>query len=671
MTSKLDYLQKYLAEPGRSRATKAKSKRPAEPSTVHIRDVSDIMPAPKEKKRRLTHRDASQHVSSGEDVVVVDEEELKEVAAKSAMETSGVRWRIQQHRPDALRANERVKGESGSDSDLSPVRKDGHRDEKHDGRANAARSERQDSDTDLSPPRRRATAVAGAVRHQRSETDLSPPRGRVRVPPKVSVRHGSDADVSPPRARGAAVKSVPLGRRDDADSDLSPPRTRGAAAKSKPLGRQNGADSDLSPPRTQGAAAKSVPLGRRDDADSDLSPPRSRPKPAVGHHATAVGVREGHAGQGARLDSDSDLSPRRKSQSRADSGAEVSSRLPKNGDTRFAMRTESTRATPKQRPRLDAGQFSRRAEARKLTPDNPEIGTNLRKSGARKATGDSDADLSPPRRKSEAPRSMGGRHDSDSDLSPPQRKPEAGRARHDSDEDHSPPRRNDEPLKLMGGRHDSDADLSPRRSLDTPDVGERMTSGHRAGLVDGRSLKKDAAELRVKRLAALESAPDAATGRNAETVYRNKAGQKIGREEWVSEQQKKRKKRPSDYPEQELEWGGGLKQTANREEEQEELSRIAAQPFARFEPDEKYMEELKNKQDWNDPMRQSVAAEEKQAVSKPKCPFAPWPNRFNIAPGYRWDGKVRGNGYEHRWLDKKNHREFKKKEAYIYENLED
>uniref|UniRef100_A0A7S1AQE3 Pre-mRNA-splicing factor CWC26 n=1 Tax=Noctiluca scintillans TaxID=2966 RepID=A0A7S1AQE3_NOCSC len=223
----------------------------------------------------------------------------------------------------------------------------------------------------------------------------------------------------------------------------------------------------------------------------------------------------------------------------------------------------------------------------------------------------------------------------------------------------------------MGGRHDSDADLSPRRSLDTPDVGERMTSGHRAGLVDGRSLKKDAAELRVKRLAALESAPDAATGRNAETVYRNKAGQKIGREEWVSEQQKKRKKRPSDYPEQELEWGGGLKQTANREEEQEELSRIAAQPFARFEPDEKYMEELKNKQDWNDPMRQSVAAEEKQAVSKPKCPFAPWPNRFNIAPGYRWDGKVRGNGYEHRWLDKKNHREFKKKEAYIYENLED
>ena len=43
---------------------------------------------------------------------------------------------------------------------------------------------------------------------------------------------------------------------------------------------------------------------------------------------------------------------------------------------------------------------------------------------------------------------------------------------------------------------------------------------------------------------------------------------------------------------QELEWGGGLKQRDNSEAEKEELSRIAAQPFARFEPDEAYMKEL-------------------------------------------------------------------------------
>ena len=39
--------------------------------------------------------------------------------------------------------------------------------------------------------------------------------------------------------------------------------------------------------------------------------------------------------------------------------------------------------------------------------------------------------------------------------------------------------------------------------------------------------------------------------KNAQTVYRNRDGRRIDREEWVELQQKKRKKRASDYPEQE------------------------------------------------------------------------------------------------------------------------
>mmetsp|Transcript_98345 Transcript_98345/g.278112 ORF Transcript_98345/g.278112 Transcript_98345/m.278112 type:complete len:314 (+) Transcript_98345:76-1017(+) len=283
----------------------------------------------------------------------------------------------------------------------------------------------------------------------------------------------------------------------------------------------------------------------------------------------------------------------------------------------------------------------------------------------RKSRGDSDADMSPPRRAGAATTKR--RHDSDADLSPP-RKSGAGARR--------------------GQRHDSDADLSPARangaSRETGDEEQRMTSGLRAGLVAGDILKSEAAEVREKRKAAIAAASDADTGRNAETVYRSRGdGSLISREAWAEEQTKKRKKRLSEYPEQELEWGGGLKQQYNKEQEMEELSRIAAQPFARYEPDEKYTEELKGRQDWHDPMKnqrdddmdrglqgdKSGPREEQAIRKKPKCPHAPWLNRFGILPGYRWDGKIRGNNYEQKWLENKNHKEWQRQEAWKWDEL--
>ena len=44
----------------------------------------------------------------------------------------------------------------------------------------------------------------------------------------------------------------------------------------------------------------------------------------------------------------------------------------------------------------------------------------------------------------------------------------------------------------------------------------------------------------------------AASGKDAPTVYRNREGRRIDREEWVELQQKKKKKRAADYPEQDL-----------------------------------------------------------------------------------------------------------------------
>ncbi|CAK0896511.1 unnamed protein product [Prorocentrum cordatum] len=121
--------------------------------------------------------------------------------------------------------------------------------------------------------------------------------------------------------------------------------------------------------------------------------------------------------------------------------------------------------------------------------------------------------------------------------------------------------------------------------------------------------------------------------------------------------------------------------TVNEEEQDAEVARIAAQPFARYTPDEKHLEALRERSDWNDPMRK-FEEEQREAEGgaagpgagaaaarppRPKCPHAPWPNRFNIPPGYRWDGKVRGSDFEKRWLQAKNGRELKKAEAYRWE----
>jgi len=308
---------------------------------------------------------------------------------------------------------------------------------------------------------------------------------------------------------------------------------------------------------------------------------------------------------------------------------------------------------------------------------------------------DSDGDLSPARiplsRQTNCGNAGGGsgpthgtrkRHDSDEDiLSPPResavqaakQNKASGHGRHDSDGDVSPPRRGIGSDQFPHGRHDSDSDISPERQTSPA----RMSSGLRAGLVAGTDLKKETADIRQKQREALETAPAEQTGKGAETVYRNRDGGRVTREQWLESKQRHKKKRPSEYPEQELEWGGGLKQQVNKEEEKAELERIAAQPFARYEPDENYQEELRNKQDWHDPMKKQSnrddasedGADRAPAAGGPKqekplCPHLPWPNRCNILPGYRWDGKVRTNGFEKKFIEANNMREYEKREAW-------
>eukprot|EP00916_Digyalum_oweni_P027011 GHVL01044325.1.p1 GENE.GHVL01044325.1~~GHVL01044325.1.p1 ORF type:complete len:207 (-),score=54.85 GHVL01044325.1:33-653(-) len=145
--------------------------------------------------------------------------------------------------------------------------------------------------------------------------------------------------------------------------------------------------------------------------------------------------------------------------------------------------------------------------------------------------------------------------------------------------------------------------------------------------------------------------------------YRDKSGRKISKEEWLKLNARQPKKKHRIETEKELSWGGGIVQRNSMQERAAEEKRIMEAPLTRHEIDADYDEELRQKPRWDDPMSK-FSKEEDSAKPKPKCAFTCPPNRFGIPPGYRWDGKVRGNGYEEKLLDAQNTRKHREQEAY-------
>lgn len=103
-----------------------------------------------------------------------------------------------------------------------------------------------------------------------------------------------------------------------------------------------------------------------------------------------------------------------------------------------------------------------------------------------------------------------------------------------------------------------------------------------------------------------------------------------------------------------MEWGKGLVQ---REEEAERKKREQDEklkPMARYKDDEELNEELKERERWNDPAAMFLTGTKAAKKAARKYPLYQGnipPNRFNIRPGYRWDGVDRSNGFEKSYFD--------------------
>ncbi|XP_072049747.1 uncharacterized protein [Amphiura filiformis] len=444
-----------------------------------------------------------------------------------------------------------------------------------------------------------SSAASSRGRHD-SDSDLSPARNR-------QSRHDSDSDQSPPQRNQTNSKpkksrvSPKLNKsRHDSDSDMSPPRGR----KSR-----HDSDSDMSPPRSRGNGGKSPTRRTRHDSDSDVSPPRR----------TKINT---NSSKRTRHDSDSDVSPPRRNQHQgSDSDVSPPRRNQRHGNQRHG--SDSDVSPPR-----------RKASKSKTDSDlNPP-----RKSKQRRR--DSDSDLSPPRKT--------GRRGSDSDLSPPRR------SRGSKGSDGGRERK----VERSRGRQDSDGDLSPpRRDKSGKSRLDKMASGAKAGLQDARTMRNENNATRKRNTEMFSHMTDEMSGKNAETVFRDRSSGRRRDLKMEKIKQREEQQKKAEEDEKFMEWGKGLVQKKQMETTAKDHIHEMAKPMARYRDDEDLDAMLKEKDREGDPMlafmKKKQAKQNAKLGIKEKPKYkgpTPPPNRFNIMPGYRWDGVDRSNGFEKKFF---------------------
>ncbi|CAL8268033.1 unnamed protein product [Merluccius merluccius] len=328
-----------------------------------------------------------------------------------------------------------------------------------------------------------------------------------------------------------------------------------------------------------------------------------------------------------------DASPRRPHPGKRQKGpSEESSPVRKNPNSSSSQKrsTDSNRSpsATKARTRHDSG--SDQSPPRKKTQKG----------------GSADAGHSPPRKKTV----KGRRHDSDqspprgrsrpgsdSDQSPPRRRAQNGQG---SDSDQSPPRR---ASRRSGG---SDDDLSPPRRKDQS---KGLLSGGKAGLVSIDVLRKEQEENRRREK---NNKPLEEDSRNAQTVFRDKSGKRRDLET-EREEQKRVDGEKAAKAEKYAQWGKGLAQGQMYQQRIADAIHEVQKPMARQRDDEDLDRMLREQEREGDPMaamlrrKKDRNAKLQGVKERPryKGPLPP-PNRFNLQPGYRWDGVDRSNGFE-------------------------
>nr|XP_025854974.1 BUD13 homolog isoform X2 [Vulpes vulpes] len=589
--SKAEYLKRYLSgagagvDGGPDSGRKRRKKRP-KPGGAGGRGMRIVDDDVSWTSISTTKPEKEEEDDDGDLPVVAEfvDERPEEVKQMEAFRSSA-KWKLLGGHSEDLPSHRHFRHDS---PDSSPPRRVRH-DTPDSSPARRARHDTPDS----SPPRRvrHDTPDSSPPRRIRHDTpDSSPPRrAHHNIPDSSPPRrvHHDTPDSSPRRARHDTPDSSPPRRVRHDTPDSSPPRrVRHDTLDSSPPRRVHHDIPDSSPPRrVRHDTPDSSPLRRVHHDTPDSSPPRR-----VRHDTPDPSPprRAHHASL--------DPSPLRKPH-RHYSGSSPSHR-----------------------------KFHRSSSPRRH--QSHILDTSSYPSDSRKA---SDSDLSPPRHKQ-----ISGHKDSDSDLSPPRNRP----TRRSSDSDLSPPRRKQ---KVKS----SDSDLSPpRRSQPLGKKATHMCSGAKTGLVL-TDIQQEQQELKKRDQ---ETLAFEAEFQYAETVFRDKSGRKRNLKLERVEQRRKAEK-DSERDELYARWGKGLVQSRQQQQNVEDAVKEMQKPLARYIDDEDLDRMLREQEREGDPManfiKKNKAKENKNKKVRPRYSGpAPPPNRFNIWPGYRWDGVDRSNGFE-------------------------